>query len=124
MSAKTIRLHLAITVDEDDLKAIAGILAPMLKQATGPPISQEDEKREARLRASQNAHFGGKKPPEDHGLLIDTKEAAKLLKVSAGTIFTMNKNGEMPPAIRIGRAVRWSLDTLNKWVEAGCPPER
>ncbi|HEX4142978.1 MAG TPA: helix-turn-helix domain-containing protein [Pirellulales bacterium] len=123
MTAKTIRLQLAITVDDDDLKAIAAILAPLLKQATQSPISQEDEKREARLRASRHAHFGGQKPPEDQGLLIDIKEAAKLLKVSAGTVYHMHKNGDMPPPIRIGRAVRWSLDALKKWIDAGCPAE-
>jgi predicted DNA-binding transcriptional regulator AlpA len=27
----------------------------------------------------------------------------------------------MPPPVRIGKAVRFSLDALKKWVEAGCP---
>ena len=44
---------------DDDLKAIAAILAPLLKQATQSPISQEDEKREARFRASRHAHLRG-----------------------------------------------------------------
>jgi predicted DNA-binding transcriptional regulator AlpA len=35
----------------------------------------------------------------------------------------MHTAGEMPPPIRIGRAVRWSLEVLKKWVEAGCPTD-
>jgi excisionase family DNA binding protein len=53
--------------------------------------------------------------------LIDSKQAAKLLKVSERTLWRMHHDGEMPPPIRIGRAVRWSLETLRKWVEEGVP---
>jgi excisionase family DNA binding protein len=123
MVMKTIQVQLAITLDETAAQSLAELLAPAIKQAIGLPASQFDQKREARLRASRHAHFGGQKPPEDQGLLIDIKEAAMLLKVSEKTLFTMHKTGQMPPPIRIGRAVRWSLEALRKWVEAGCPAE-
>lgn len=121
MVMKTIQVQLAITLDETAARSLAELLAPAIKQALGLPASEFDQKREARLRASQNAIFGGEKPPEDQGLLIDSKEAVKLLKVSSRTLWEMQATGRMPPPVRIGRAVRWSLDTLKKWIEDGCP---
>lgn len=121
---KTIQLQLAITLDDTAAKALAELLAPAIKQAVGISAHESDPKRDARLRASQHANFGGKKPPEDQGLLIDSREAAKLLKVSPRTLWQMQSTGRMPKPLRIGRAVRWSLDVLKKWIEAGCPPDR
>jgi excisionase family DNA binding protein len=114
---QTIQLQVAITLDEDAAKALAAILAPALRQVTTP-----DDGREARRRISQRALLRGEELPEDQGLLIDSKEAARLLKVSARTLWKLQDSGEMPPPVRIGRAVRWSLAALKKWVEAKCPP--
>lgn len=116
---KAIQVQLTITLDESAAKSLAEILAPAIKQAAGSPAS--DERREARLRASQNAIFGGQKPPDDQGLLVDYRQVAKLLKVSERTLWKMQHCGEMPPPIRIGRSVRWSLEALRRWIEAGCP---
>jgi excisionase family DNA binding protein len=111
---------LAVTLGDDAAKALADILGPAIHQAiqTG---TDADGKKQARLRASQNAIFGGETPPEDQGLLIDSRQAAKLLKVSERTLWKMHHNDEMPQPIRIGRAVRWSLEALKRWVDAGCP---
>ena len=120
---QTIQFQLAITLGDDAAKALAELLGPALRQAA-ISANDTDKGREARLRASQNAIFAGQKPPDDQGLLIDSKEAAKLLKVSPRTHWRMQTSGEMPPPVRIGRAVRWSLETLKKWVEDGCPHSR
>ena len=120
---KTIQIQLAITLDETAAKTLAELLSPAIKQAAGLPANEFDERKSARLRASQNAIFGGEGPPEDQGLLVDSREAARLLKVSPRTLWQMHTTGEMPPPIRIGRAVRWSLEVLKKWVEAGCPAD-
>jgi excisionase family DNA binding protein len=117
---QTIQVQLAITLGDDAAKALAELLGPAFRQAA-ISANDADEGREARLRASQQAIFAGQKPPDDQGLLIASKEAAKLLKVSERTLWRMHTTGEMPPPIRIGRAVRWSLETLKKWVEEGCP---
>jgi excisionase family DNA binding protein len=124
MAMQTIQVHVAINLDENAARTLADLLAPAIKQAVGLTASELDAKREARLRASQNALFGGEKPPEDKGLLIDTRQAAKLLRVSERTLLNMGKRGELPPPIRIGRAVRWSLAALQKWVDAGGAAER
>lgn len=111
---KPITMQITITLDEDIL---TDLIRRAVISATGI-----DPQREARLRASQHANFGGQKPSEDKGLLIDTKQVAKFLKVSARTIYQMDKDGRMPAAIRIwGRNVRWNFEELQAWVNAGCP---
>ena len=48
-------------------------------------------------------------------LLISGREAAKLLSVCERTLFMLTKAGEIP-AVRIGRAVRYSVRDLEAWV--------
>lgn len=115
---KTIQLQLGIALDEEAVETLVELMKRVVREVTGI-----DEQKEARLRASQHALFGGQKPPEDMGLLIDNREAAKLLKVSERTLWRMWNSGEMPKPIRIGRAVRWRYEELKAWVEAGCPPQ-
>jgi excisionase family DNA binding protein len=95
---KPVTLQLSVTLDED-------LLTEIIRRAVINAIGI-DPQREARIRASQHANFGGQKPPEDQGLLIDSREAAKLLQVSSRTLRAMQKEGRMPAPIRIGRAVR------------------
>ena len=121
---QTIQVQLAITLGEDAAKIVAELLGPAFRQAAALLASDTDEGREARLRASQNAIFAEEKPSEDQRWLIDSKQAAKLLQVSQGTLERMQHSGKMPPPIRIGRAVRWNLDGLKEWVDAGCPTSR
>lgn len=120
---QTIQLQLSVAIGEDTARVLAEILGSAIRQAQAPPKNDLDERREARLRASQHALFAGQKPPEDQELLIDSREAAKLLKVSSRTLWSMQKEGRMPAPIRIGRVVRWSYEALKRWVEAGCPRE-
>lgn len=95
---KPVTLQLSVTLDED-------LLTEIIRRAVISAMGI-DPQREARVRASQHANFGGQKPPEDKGLLIDLREAAKLLGLSQRTVWGMSKNGRMPAPIRIGRAVR------------------
>lgn len=118
---KPVELRLTLTLDEAAARSFADLLTPALRQALSPAPSEADTKREARLLASRKALFGGEELPTDRGLLIDGKEAAKLLAVSERTLHRMSQRGEMPPFIKIGSAVRWSFPALKEWVEAGCP---
>lgn len=118
---KTVQFQIAVTLDEATIGSLVEMLAPAIMRAVGVSAPQAVENRDARLRASQKSIFGGQEPLQDQGLLIDSREAMKLLKVSRKTLYTMQTTGKMPPPIRIGAAVRWSLDVLKKWVEAGCP---
>jgi excisionase family DNA binding protein len=46
-------------------------------------------------------------------LLLTVAEAAKALAVS---VWTLTNRGELP-AVRIGRAVRYSIDDLRAWID-------
>lgn len=48
-------------------------------------------------------------------LLVDAREAARLLCISDRTLWTMTDRGVIP-CIRIGRAVRYSVDDLRSWI--------
>jgi excisionase family DNA binding protein len=89
-----------------------------------PETMIEEERRQARLHASQHAHYGGQEPPKEMGLLIGKREAADLFGVSEGTVANWIKTERMPAPIRIGRAVRWGYEELRAWVNAGCPPQK
>lgn len=62
-----LQLRIGITLDEEAVAALVTLLRKAI-----PEFTVLDEKREARLRASQHALFSGQKPPDDRGLLIDT----------------------------------------------------
>ena len=55
-------------------------------------------------------------------LLVDAAQAAALCGVSRATWFSWQAAGRVPaPALRAGRVVRWSVDEVRRWIEAGCP---
>lgn len=111
-----IQLQIGVTLDEQAVAALVGLIRKAF-----PEASVEDEKREARLRASEHALLGGQKLPEDKGLLMSNREAAKMLKISEKTIWNMYMSGRMPKPIRIGQRVLWGYEELRAWVNAGCP---
>jgi len=54
--------------------------------------------------------------------MITMREAAALVGVSPATWIRMRDCGKTPKPIKLGaRCVRWRLDELRMWVEAGCP---
>ena len=128
----TIHLQVAMTFDDDSLTTMARFFGEVLEKADArrsrrAVATEEWPSPQARWKmtpkeASQHALFGGKKPPEEMGLLIDTKEAAKLLRVSIRTVWTLYNSGKTPDPVRIGRTVRWRYLELVAWVTAGCPP--
>lgn len=123
MPSQPFTIGFAITVDEANVAALAELAKRVLHDHRRDMSVESDAEaaRAERMAASQHAHFGGQKPPEDCGLLIDSREAAKMLRVSTRTLYTMYTTGTMPPPIRIGRAVRFAYEELLAWVNAGCP---
>lgn len=63
----TIQLQIAITITEEVANNLAGVIAPAIKETLEPKPSDNEVRREARIKASRNAIFAGQKPPEDHG---------------------------------------------------------
>ena len=54
-------------------------------------------------------------------LLVDAREAARLLNVSKRTIFRWAAGHVLPESIRLGGGRFWRYDDLAAWVEGGCP---
>lgn len=116
---ETAYLKIGITIERENMPALVELLKQVLRAAQGV-----DEAKERRLQASRNAIFAGEKPPEDKGLLINSRQAAKLLGIGERTLWRMWNSGEMPKPIRIGQAVRFSHEELRAWVNAGGPPQK
>jgi predicted DNA-binding transcriptional regulator AlpA len=60
-----------------------------------------------------------KTPPSEK--LLDAKAIAKMLGLSVRTIWRLSDGGQMPKPVRLGSAVRWKTDEINRWIESGCP---
>lgn len=118
-----VSFQIGITLEGDALNALAEVMKLAIERSTSKLMRalEDQERREARSEQSRSAIFAGRKPPENMGMLIDTHEMVKLLKYSARKIWGMEKNGKMPAAIRVGKSVRWSLDEIKAWNDAGCP---
>ena len=59
---------------------------------------------------------------DDQIRLIDVDELAQITGLSKPTLWRHHSAGLIPPAVRIGRSVRWRLATIEQWINAGCPP--
>ncbi len=59
---------------------------------------------------------GGAAAADSAPLLLDYREAARLLAVSERTVWSLVAKGELP-AVRIGRAVRIDRRDLVAWVD-------
>lgn len=53
-------------------------------------------------------------------LLLTPTEAADVLRWSERSLWEATRNGHIP-SVRLGRSVRYSLESLREWVRAGCP---
>jgi len=53
---------------------------------------------------------------ESQKLLLDPREAAKVLSVSPRTLWSLTHSGEIK-SVRIGRLVRYSIETLRQFIE-------
>lgn len=55
-------------------------------------------------------------------LLLDFREAARLIGVGVSTFYAMDRSGELgPQGIRLRRRRLWPREELAAWVRAGCP---
>jgi len=59
----------------------------------------------------------------DTPLLVSADEAAAMCGVSRATWFNWQATGQIPrPCLAKGRIRRWSRQTIERWIDAGCPP--
>jgi excisionase family DNA binding protein len=114
-----VHFNIGITIERESMPILIELMKTVLRSARS-----DDDNKTARQRASEHALFAGQKPPTDKGLLVNSREAAKLLKISERTLWQMWNDGMMPKPIRIGQAVRFSVEELNAWVNAGGPLQK
>lgn len=106
---------LEIKLSDDTLQSLARLISGVVAQLQDSPRPMTPSER------AVHANYAGQKPPTEFGLLVGTREAAKLLNVSGRTLWRMYNSGEMPKPIRIGRAIRWGYAELQAWVDSKCP---
>jgi excisionase family DNA binding protein len=61
-------------------------------------------------------------PANAQPLLLTRQDLCTRLQLSKRTIARMLSTGQLPPAVRIGRNVRWRADAIDAWIDQGCPP--
>ncbi|MGP0066358.1 MAG: helix-turn-helix domain-containing protein [Isosphaeraceae bacterium] len=55
----------------------------------------------------------------------DVADIAAMLKLSERTVWRLSDEGSIPGKFRVGGSVRWSRETIDRWISAGCPrPKR
>ena len=54
-------------------------------------------------------------------IAVPAPEVAKLLGVSVRHVWALLAQERLPRPIRLGRSVRWNVDELRAWLDAGAP---
>ena len=54
-------------------------------------------------------------------LLLSARDLAALLRLGLRTVRSMDAGGKLPAPVRVGGSVRWRLDELRAWLDAGAP---
>ena len=52
---------------------------------------------------------------ESEPILLNVGQVGVALGVSKRTVWRLTSTGELPPPLRIGRAVRWNRQSLVEW---------
>ena len=59
----------------------------------------------------------------DHsGRLLSVEGVAELLDISKRHVYRLSDAGKMPRPLKLGGAVRWDRQSLERWIAAGCRP--
>jgi predicted DNA-binding transcriptional regulator AlpA len=76
-----------------------------------------DVLQHAKSAASASDKAPQKAPPSTIGILLTACEAAQILKVSLSWLAKARMNGDGPPFVKIGRAVRYEQMELHRWMK-------
>lgn len=58
---------------------------------------------------------------EEQTLVIGTRGVARMLNVSQRHVERLDASQLIPKPVWIGRAKRWRLSDIERWLERGCP---
>lgn len=53
--------------------------------------------------------------------MLRINEVADLLGCSVRHVYRLYNSSRMPKPIKLGQLVRWNRDSLDDWIDAGCP---
>ena len=53
--------------------------------------------------------------------LLDVQAVARLLDCSPRHVYRLSDSGDMPRPVKLGALVRWSRQSIQEWIQAGCP---
>ena len=59
---------------------------------------------------------------QNQPLAIDAKTLASSLRISLRHLRRLQASGQLPAPIRLGRAVRWRLSSIEEWLAKGAKP--
>ena len=62
--------------------------------------------------------------PLSEALLVTPDQLAGWLQVSKRSLWRLKSDGQLPPPIRLRKAVRWRVSDIEAWLVAGCPAWR
>ena len=49
-------------------------------------------------------------------MLMNVQEVAEALGISERSVWRWSATGVLPPGIKLGRSVRWSEETIRRWI--------
>ncbi len=68
------------------------------------------------------AYHGKFGPADDGCLLVSAEAAARMFDISQRSWYRLNAAGDIPASVQVGpRTVRWNVDELRAWNQAGRP---
>ena len=53
--------------------------------------------------------------------LLSAKTLAKMLSLSARTVWRLRSSGKLPEPVKVGGAIRWRQQDIERWTAMGCP---
>lgn len=124
---RPLRLRANVTVEIEDFtdlgQALRDLLSQVLNIVVTTPPAPPPSPTPPPLQRVEPEFVAARQLSEEENLLLNSKQVAKLLDISERTLWGHSHSGRIPPPIKIGSAVRWSIIELREWVEAGCPTQ-
>jgi predicted DNA-binding transcriptional regulator AlpA len=60
---------------------------------------------------------------EQLDVLLDVRQVAVVCGCSTRHISRLAKTGQFPAPVRLGKLVRWTRKSIDKWLSDGCPSD-
>ena len=115
---KTFHFTVNIAMDDTTFTQVRDLLREAPTRTLPPVVSPQPVVSPPRQAAPPRLSVA------DQPLLITSREAAKLLRISERTLWGIEKAEKAPRPVRIGVSVRWNYEELREWAAAGAPDRK